>query len=99
MDARISARPVAEELKRLAPESLPVAVFDVKRETEYGLAFYRNQVVASYETGVPPRDEHLLVTPAGIESKIAVPTGDRKVERLGSFAPQGLELYRVGKQR
>jgi 4-amino-4-deoxy-L-arabinose transferase-like glycosyltransferase len=99
VNARLSARPVAEELKHLASESLPVATYDLKRETGYGLAFYCNCIVASYEDGLQPEGEHLLVTPVGPNSKIAFPVRDRHVELLGEFPPQGLEFYRVEKKR
>lgn len=96
INAHLSARPVADEMKQLAPESLPIAVFDVKRDTAYGLAFYCNRIISSYDDGQQPEGEHLLVTPVGPNSKIALSIRDRHVELLGEYAPQGLELYRVG---
>ena len=99
VDATISARPVATALARLAPTSLPVAVFGVKRETEYGLAFYRNQLIPEYANQQPPWDEHLLVTRHGQLAKVAKSMGDRRMEYLGTFEPQGLDFYRVAEKR
>src|SRR6202007_426502 len=41
-DAILSARPLAKQLAQMETKPLPVAVFGTRRETEYGLAFYRN---------------------------------------------------------
>ena len=69
----------------LAPPNETVAVFRVRRDVEYGLAFYRNREVVNYEeTGVPD-EEHLLVarvtgrggvdlhTPAALEEYLEGP--------------------------
>ena len=59
LDNSYSARPVADRLALLAPPDETVAVFRVRRDMEYGLAFYRNREVVNYEdTGVPD-EEHL----------------------------------------
>ena len=97
LDATASARPVAEELRRLDPRPLPVAVFALHRETEYGLAFYRNQVIHNYE-GVPLWDEHLLIAPEGTQILLGKLLGDRHVEFLGSYPPQRLDFYRVAEE-
>jgi 4-amino-4-deoxy-L-arabinose transferase-like glycosyltransferase len=98
-DLMLSARPVAAELARLEPRPLPVAVFGVRRETEYGLAFYRNQVITQYANGQPPWDEHLLVTRHDQLPAFAKLIGDRQVEFLGSFEPQGLDFLRVSEKK
>jgi 4-amino-4-deoxy-L-arabinose transferase-like glycosyltransferase len=97
MNTVVSARPVAAELRRLCPRPLPVAVFAVRRETDYGLAFYTGQVILHYE-GEPPWEEHLLVAPEGAQLVLAKLLGDRHVEFLGTYAPQRLDLYRVAKK-
>jgi 4-amino-4-deoxy-L-arabinose transferase-like glycosyltransferase len=54
LDRSYSARPLAYRLGGLAPADETVAVFRVRRDVEYGLAFYRNHQVVNYEeTGVP----------------------------------------------
>ena len=47
LDATQSARPVAQELARFAPNA-PLCVGDVSRTLVFGLAFYRNQPVHSF---------------------------------------------------
>ncbi len=49
LDNTLSARPLAIELGKLGSKPLPLAVFHVRRETEFGLAFYRNQTIDRYE--------------------------------------------------
>ncbi len=47
IDQKLSARPLAIELASVETHKLPVAVYGVKRELEYGLAFYRDQVITT----------------------------------------------------
>jgi hypothetical protein len=95
LDQTLSARPVAQQLASMETRTLPVAVLRTRRETEYGLAFYRNQVIHRYELEPAPMDEHLLVTPEGSRSAIGQFVGNRRVEYLGSYAPQHLDFYWV----
>jgi hypothetical protein len=104
LDRSYSARPLAERLTEFAPAGETVAVFRVRRDVQYGLAFYRNHEVVKYEeTGVPD-GQHLLVarmtgrggvdlhTTAALEELL----GDRHYEQLFSWPEQGLVVYRVG---
>jgi 4-amino-4-deoxy-L-arabinose transferase-like glycosyltransferase len=104
LDRSYSARPLAERLAVLAPPTETVAVFRVRRDVEFGLAFYRNHEVINYEeTGVPD-EEHLLVarisgrrgvdlhTPAALQEYLE----GRHYEELFSWPEQGLEVYLVG---
>jgi 4-amino-4-deoxy-L-arabinose transferase-like glycosyltransferase len=95
LDQTLSARPVARQLAGMEIKHLPVAVLGVGRETEYGLAFYRNQAISRYEILQVPLDEHLLVAPEGTRDAIAKFVGNRRVVYLGSFAPQNLNFYWV----
>ena len=95
LDATLSARPVANEISALEKTRLPLAVFQVSRELEFGLAFYRSQVIARYESGEIPPTEHLLLAPEGSQVEIAKQVQGRRVSYLGSFAPQGLDYYWV----
>ena len=61
LDRSYSARPLAEKLATIAPENETVAVFRVRRDTEYGLSFYRNREVVNYEQSGVPDEQHLLV--------------------------------------
>lgn len=95
VDSTLSARPLANELARLESKPLPLAVFQIKRETEYGLAFYRNQTISRYERGEIPFGEHLVIAPEGSQVVLAKQVAGRRVSYLGSFAPQGLDYYWV----
>src|SRR6202008_4770642 len=95
-DQTLSARPVARQLSEMEMKPLAIAVLGVRRETEFGLAFYRNQVVSRYETQQVPPAEHLLVAPEGARNAIVQFVGQRRISYLGNFAPQGLDFYWVG---
>ena len=94
LDETLSARPVANELANFDSHHLPVAVFLVPRETEFGLAFYRNQIISNYQMRQIPPGEHIVVAAQGFQRSIAKESG-RKVTYLGNFAPQKLEYFYV----
>jgi hypothetical protein len=95
LDSTLSVRPLANEIGNLENKPLPLAVSGVSRQTEYGLAFYRNQIINRYESGEVPTGEHLVVAPEGSQTTIAKQVAGRRVSYLGSFAPQGLDYYWV----
>ncbi len=100
LDQEDSARTVAASLTQTegaygVASPLPVAVFEVGRQTEYGLHFYRNSPVSSYDRGEIPTVAHLLVTKEGAESDIAHLIGSRIVIPIGSSPDQHLEYYQV----
>ncbi len=95
IDQTLSARPLAFELANLETQPMPLAVYGVPRELEYGLTFYRNQPVARYETGNVPAQEHLLVAPTKWKDNIAKETAGRRVLLLGHYAPQDVDYYWV----
>jgi len=97
LDEENSTRPVAVALARAeaVTSRLPIAVLQVPRQTEYGLAFYRNQIVASYDRGEIPEGAHLLVAKEGAQSDLAKVVGSRVVELIGSNPVQHLEFYRI----
>jgi len=97
LDATLSARPLSVELAQMETKPLPVAVYGVRRETEYGLAFYRNQNVSRYELQQIPQEEHLVVAPQGSGEAIAQLARGRRVSHLGTFSPQKLEYYWVAR--
>jgi 4-amino-4-deoxy-L-arabinose transferase-like glycosyltransferase len=99
LDQTLSARPLAQQLASMETKTLPVAVLAVRRETEYGLAFYRNQVIRRYELQQVPEEEHLLVAPEGARTAIAQFVGSRRVSYLGTFAAQHLDFYWVAAAR
>jgi len=95
LDANLSARPLAAEIAKMENSALPAAVFDVRRETEYGLQFYRNQPIARYESGEIPAGEHILIAPQGMETEIKSEIPGRRISYLGTFEAQGLDYYWV----
>jgi hypothetical protein len=94
-DEMLSARPIARQLAGMEIKPLPLAVLGVRRETEYGLEFYRNQLISRYELRQVPLDEHLLLAPEGARGAIPQFVGTRRVVYLGAFSPQHLEFYWV----
>lgn len=95
IDRRLSARPLALEIANVEARPLPLAVYGVSRETEYGLTFYLNQIVARYETGTMPAGEHVLVAPAAWKDNVVQQTAGRRVLLLNHYAPQNLDYYWV----
>jgi len=95
IDQKLSERPLTIELAGVETHKLPLAVYGVQREVEYGLAFYRNQVVSRYESGEIPAGEHLLVAPTTWMDNVAKQTAGRRVSFLGHYSPQGLDYYWV----
>jgi 4-amino-4-deoxy-L-arabinose transferase-like glycosyltransferase len=95
LDQSLSARPLAAELASVETHELPVAVCGASRELEYGISFYRNQVVSRYELGSVPQGEHLLVAAPSWKVAIADHTAGRRVSFLGHYAPQDVDYYWV----
>jgi 4-amino-4-deoxy-L-arabinose transferase-like glycosyltransferase len=95
LDQTLSARPLAREISSLETHRLPLAVYAVSRETEYGLTFYRNQQVIRYEWGRIPDEEHLVVTREDSQREFAKKAAGRRTSFLGNFAPQHLDCYWV----
>lgn len=81
-----------------------MAVFRVRRETAYGLSFYRAHQVINYEESGVPASQHLLVarvtgsggvdlhTQAALQEYLA----GRHYEQIFSWPEQGLVVYLVG---
>jgi hypothetical protein len=95
MDEQLTARPLANDIARLEAGLLPAAVYHVPREIEYGLAFYRDQPIKSYDRGEIPAQPHLLVTREGELARLPAVARTRRVSLLGAFPPQHLEYYWV----
>jgi 4-amino-4-deoxy-L-arabinose transferase-like glycosyltransferase len=106
LDRSYSARPLAERIAKIVPADETVAVFRVRRDMEYGLAFYRNHEVANYdEVGVPPEEHILVVRVAGkggvdLGSQAALEEylEGRHYEPLFNWPEQELVVYLVGKR-
>jgi 4-amino-4-deoxy-L-arabinose transferase-like glycosyltransferase len=104
LDSAYSARPLAEELAAVAPAEKTVAVFRVRRDVEYGLAFYRNSEVVNYEQTAVPAGQHILVVRVagrgGVDldttAALEVYLEGRHYEQLFAWPEQGLRVYLVG---
>jgi 4-amino-4-deoxy-L-arabinose transferase-like glycosyltransferase len=97
IDQTLSARPVARELASIQTHPFPLAVYHVRRELEYGLTFYRNQLTFNYDWGTAgiPQQEHLLVAPENSQLEVAKFLPGRRVSYLGHYAAQHLDYFWV----
>ena len=93
LDQTLSARPLALEIAGMETHPLPLAVYHVRRELEYGLTFYRNQLTFNYDWGSVPQEEHLLVAPENSQSEIAKLVPGRRVSYLGHYAAQHVDYF------
>jgi 4-amino-4-deoxy-L-arabinose transferase-like glycosyltransferase len=95
IDASLSARPLAQEIAAVETHQLPLAVYHVRRELEYGLTFYRNRLTFNYDWGSVPKEEHLVVAPENSQVEIAKLVAGRRVSYLGHYAPQHVDYFWV----
>ena len=100
LDLNYSARPLAKEIQEEAPAIPTIAVLDVRRDLDYGLAFYRNQIIEHYrdENGVIdeiPADEHVLVLPSRDTDQLPKMLAGRRYVQLFVYEQQGLSVYKV----
>jgi 4-amino-4-deoxy-L-arabinose transferase-like glycosyltransferase len=99
IDEALSARTVAARMHELRVPEAPLSVFNVKRDVEYGLNFYRFQPVGRYERDGVPEGEHVVVAKMGSQAAVQALTGSRQVTDLGGFPPQHLEFFLVSNSR
>jgi len=95
IDNTLSARPVARAITQMEGRPVEVAVFKTSREIEYGLAFYRNQVIPRIAPGEIPAQDHLVVVPEADSDELIKLVRPRRVSRIGAFPPQHLEFFWV----
>jgi 4-amino-4-deoxy-L-arabinose transferase-like glycosyltransferase len=107
VDATQSSRPIAELLQAIdQPGPLPLATFNLNRNTAFGLAFYLDRHVAPYEgleispavyelPAAIPDAAHILVTREGSLSALHQILPGRTLRFLGSYRPQRVEFYEV----
>ena len=93
LDQTYSARPLAREIANIETHPLPLAVYHVRRELEYGLTFYRNRLTFNYDWGSIPQEEHLLIAPEDSQPEIAKLVAGRRVSYLGHYAAQRVDYY------
>jgi 4-amino-4-deoxy-L-arabinose transferase-like glycosyltransferase len=104
LDRSYSARPLADRLDTVAPANETVAVFRVRRDVEFGLAFYRDHEVVNYDESGVPDEQHLLVARVqgrhGVDLDTQVALEEllegRQYEQLFAWPEQGLQVYEVG---
>jgi len=95
IDLTYSARPLANILNKITAPGEPVAVYDVRRDLEYGLSFYRDQRVINYDRdGVPP-EQHILVVRESSIDKLRQILNGRTYEPLFKYPAQNLVVYSV----
>jgi 4-amino-4-deoxy-L-arabinose transferase-like glycosyltransferase len=95
LDRSYSARPLAEKLATLAPESETVAVccvirdkinpdkeYSFPRDLEYGLSFYRGHQVVNYSGEGVPDGQHLLVVQVSVRGGVDLHTEEALNEYL-----------------
>jgi 4-amino-4-deoxy-L-arabinose transferase-like glycosyltransferase len=95
LDLNYSARPLAREIARQAPNEKIVAVESIKRDMDYGLAFYRNERLVHYDQDGVPEGEHLLVVRANDPEALTRWLSGRVYEPLFLYDAQGFEVYKV----
>jgi len=95
LDNTLSARPVSQQIHQLQNRPMPIALFLVSRETEYGLDFYENQPLGRYELNQIPSEEHLVVAPPNCLKGISKRAPGRRVSYMGSFDAQHLDYFWV----
>ena len=99
IDQVYSSRPVARDLAQIETRKSEIAVFKVKREVEYGLGFYRDQAVKSYDRHEIPAGDHLLVAREGTRAELNQLLAGRRLSPLGGFPAQHLEYFWVSQPR
>jgi len=97
LDQTYSARPLAREIARMETHPLPLAVYHIRRELEYGLTFYRNHLTFNYDWGSAPQEEHLVVAPENSQVEIEKLVAGRRVIRLGTYPAQRVDYYWVAR--
>ena len=95
IDQTLSARPLAKEIASIETHPRPLSVYHVRRELEYGLTFYRDQLTLNYDWGVIPTQEHLLVAPENSQIDIAKLVAGRRVSYLGHYGAQHVDYFWV----
>ena len=90
-----SPRPVAREIAHFAPPSMPVAVFRVRRDVEYGLSFYRDHRVLDYDRNPIPDGAHILVSREPYIRQLPTLLAGRSYRPIFEVREQGLIVYMV----
>ena len=95
LDLNYSARPLAQEIQQQAPGVKAIRTQGVKRDMDYGLAFYRDQPVLHYNPDGVPNEEHVLVLRSNDTDSLNRYLNGRIYVPLFLYETQGLSVYRV----
>ena len=95
LDLNYSARPLAQQIAQVAPADKKVACLQVKRDIDYGLAFYRNEPMIHYKEDGVPAEEHILVIKSSDTDDLQTYLTGRIYEPLFLYETQGLSVYKV----
>jgi len=91
-----SERPVEATLQQTEIGRIPdIAVYDVSPSVQYGLAFYRNHRVDSYENNEIPDGDHIVIAASGSQTELQYRLPGRKVILFGGFQWQHLDFYLI----
>lgn len=106
LDENYSARPMARQIEQMAPDVKLLVTHHIRRDTDYGLCFYRNQPLRHYLqeesatekqsviTGVP-NEEHILVIRSDDTASLQKLLPWRHYKLMFVNVWQGLAVYRV----
>jgi hypothetical protein len=72
-----------------------IAIEGVKRDMDYGLAFYFDKPLIHYSTDGVPAEEHLVVLRANDTASLDHYLAGRVYKPLFLYDSQGLAVYRV----
>jgi 4-amino-4-deoxy-L-arabinose transferase-like glycosyltransferase len=95
IDLTYSARPLAQILAQITPPDGTVAVFQVRRDLEFGLSFYRDSRVVNYDKDGVPRQQHILVVRESYIDQLRPLLQGRTYEPLFTYPAQNLVVYTV----
>ncbi len=98
LDLTYSPRPLARILAAVAPTPTPVAVYRVRRDVQYGIAFYRNTPVINYDQSPIPAAAHILITRAPFNADLTTRLAGRSYYPLFTLPQQSLIVYQVEAQ-
>ncbi|SEC28823.1 ArnT family glycosyltransferase [Terriglobus roseus] len=106
LDENYSARPMARQIAAEAPDVKLLETYHIRRDTDYGLCFYRNQPLRHYLqeesatekqsviTGIP-NEEHILVIRVQDEGALGKLLPNRTYRKMFVNGWQDLAVYRV----
>jgi hypothetical protein len=103
LNQKYSARSLAHKLERAPNAPHKVAVFGARRDIQYGLSFYLNEHVTSYQHSGVPAEAHLLVVrnykqvprEQEAEAELKKFLAGRQHELLFPYPPRDLTVYWV----